>query len=78
MRTSQCLKQYIFSELCNICKAAYTAHHACSIAFSPSVPLQVQIKECIDNARDVVKYFKNKTVVHSLLDRARQHVKVSP
>ena len=36
----------------------------------------MQVKECIDSGRDVVKYFKNKTVVHSLLDKARQHVKV--
>lgn len=39
--------------------------------------IRVQVKECIDSAREVVKYFKNKTVVHSLLDKARKHVKVS-
>ena len=40
--------------------------------------LQLQIKDCIDSAKDVVKFFKHKTVVHSLLDKARKHVKVSP
>ena len=34
------------------------------------------MKDCIDNANEVVKYFKNMTVVHGLLDRAREHVKV--
>ena len=37
----------------------------------------LQIKECIEAAKEVVKYFKNKTAVHSLLDKARKHVKVS-
>ena len=30
----------------------------------------------MDSAREVVKYFKNKTLVHGLLDKARKHVKV--
>ena len=37
----------------------------------------LQIKECIEAAKEVVKYFKNKTAVHGLLDKARKHVKVS-
>ena len=39
------------------------------------VPLQ--FAECLGSAKDIVKYFKNKTVVHGLLDKARKHVKVS-
>ena len=39
--------------------------------------IYLQIKECIEAAKEVVKYFKNKTAVHGLLDKARKHVKVS-
>ena len=45
---------------------------------SLSLHLPFQIAECIDSAKGVVKYFKNKTVVHGLLGKARKHVKVSP
>ena len=37
----------------------------------------LQIKECIEAAKEVVKYFKNKMAVHGLLNKARKHVKVS-
>ena len=39
--------------------------------------LQLQIKECLESAKEVVKYYRNKTVMHGLLDNARKYVKVS-
>lgn len=45
-------------------------HHCLFIA-----PLQVA--ECLGSAKDIVKYFRNKTLVNGLLDKARKHVKVS-
>ena len=40
--------------------------------------MHMQIKDCIDSAKDAEKYFKKKTVVHGSLDKARDHVKVVP
>ena len=37
----------------------------------------MQIQECLESAKEVVKYFRNKTLVHAELDKARKHVKVS-
>ena len=33
--------------------------------------------ECLESAKEVVRYFRFKTPVHALLDKARKHVKVS-